>query len=282
MNDSDFTPTDADLIAYDLGLLREDLIDGVTEWLEKHPEGEERIRRLTTGQSDRAIEALRQGDRIEEELAKHTELTSGIISRVLRPATAAPTPGTVIPKVAGFEVLAELGRGGMGVVYKARQLALQRLVALKMILAGNFADRDQLVRFVIEGEMLARLQHPNIVQVHEVGQHEGKPFLALEFVEGGTLDNFLASRPMQPREAARLLELLARAVHYAHLQGVIHRDLKPANILLQGLGSSDQGSGVRSQGSGASGFGSSQLPNPKSPVPDPKDHRLRPGPLDPP
>jgi WD40 repeat protein/serine/threonine protein kinase len=138
-----------------------------------------------------------------------------------------------LPTVTGFEILAELGRGGMGVVYKARQLPLQRLVALKMILAGNFAHPDQLVRFVIEGEMLACLQHPNIVQVHEVGQHEGRPFLALEFVEGGTLDDYLASRPVPPREAARLLEPLARAVHYAHLQGIIHRDLKPANILLQ-------------------------------------------------
>ena len=136
------------------------------------------------------------------------------------------------PKVPGFEILDELGRGGMGVVYKARQLPLQRLVALKMILSGDFAHSDQLLRFVIEGEMLASLQHANIVLVHEVGQHDGKPFLVLEYVEGGTLGRYLAAQAVPPREAARLVEQLARAVHHAHLHGIIHRDLKPANILL--------------------------------------------------
>src|SRR5262249_12184633 len=132
---------------------------------------------------------------------------------------------TGLPRVIGFELLAELGRGGMGVVYKARQLPLRRLVALKMILAGDFARPDQLLRFVIEGEMLARLRHPNIVQVHEVGQHDGRPYLALEFIDGGTLSDYLARRAVQPREAAQLIEEVARAVQYAHLQGIIHRDL---------------------------------------------------------
>src|SRR5262249_45509474 len=97
-------------------------------------------------------------------------------------STRRPPPGG-LPDVAGYEVLAELGRGGMGVVFKARQLPLRRLVALKMILAGDFASPDHRARFLVEGEMLARLHHPNVVQVYEVGHHEGKPFLALEYVE---------------------------------------------------------------------------------------------------
>jgi WD40 repeat protein/serine/threonine protein kinase len=170
--------------------------------------------------------------------------------RVFRGATMPPAP-VGLPKVPGFELLAELGRGGMGVVYKATQLPLRRLVALKMILAGQFARPDQLLRFVIEGEMLACLRHPNIVQVHEVGQHDGKPFLALEFVDGGTLGDYLASQAVKPGEAARFLEQLARAVHYAHLQGIIHRDLKPTNILLaRSIGPMTSGDGreVRKDG----------------------------------
>jgi serine/threonine protein kinase/formylglycine-generating enzyme required for sulfatase activity len=138
-----------------------------------------------------------------------------------------------LPKVPGFDVLAELGRGGMGVVYQARQLPVFRLVALKMILAGDFAHPEQMLRFIIEGETLGRLQHPNIVQVHEVGQHERRPYLVLEYVDGGTLQDCLQLTRLEPRRAAQLTEQLARAVHHAHLQGVIHRDLKPANVLLQ-------------------------------------------------
>jgi WD40 repeat protein/tRNA A-37 threonylcarbamoyl transferase component Bud32 len=137
-----------------------------------------------------------------------------------------------LPHVPGYEVVARIGQGGMGVVYKARDAKLKRLVALKMVLAADFARPVQMTRFLIEGEMLARLHHPNIVQVHEVGQYENKPFLVLEYVEGGTLAEALVERMAAPREAAELVERLARAVHYAHLQGVIHRDLKPANVLL--------------------------------------------------
>jgi serine/threonine-protein kinase len=129
-------------------------------------------------------------------------------------------------------MLGVLGRGGMGVVYKARHRALGRLVALKMILSGNHADPLELARFRVEAEALARLQHPNIVQIFEVGDHEGRPFFALEFVEGGNLAAKLGGVPLPPREAARMIETLARAVHAAHERKVIHRDLKPANVLL--------------------------------------------------
>ena len=138
----------------------------------------------------------------------------------------------ILPQIPGYEILGELGRGGMGVVYKARQEKVNRLVALKMILRSGFASPDARLRFLWEGEVLGRLQHPNIVQIYDVGTHEGHPFFALEFVEGGNLHDFTKKQPIPPRAAAALVETLARAMHYAHCNGVIHRDLKPANVLL--------------------------------------------------
>ncbi|MCI0461153.1 MAG: serine/threonine protein kinase, partial [Gemmataceae bacterium] len=131
-----------------------------------------------------------------------------------------------------YEILGLLGKGGMGVVYKARHKALNRLTALKMILAGGHADEADMARFRAEAEAVARLQHPNIVQIYEIGQRDGRPFLALELVEGGSLDTKLKASSSSSRQGAELIETLARAVHYAHQRGVIHRDLKPANILL--------------------------------------------------
>ncbi|HEV3256485.1 MAG TPA: protein kinase [Gemmataceae bacterium] len=135
--------------------------------------------------------------------------------------------------VPGYEVLGVLDQGGMGIVYKARQTALKRLVALKVILAGPYARADQVERFRREAEALANLQHPNIVQIHEVGESSGnRPYFSMEFVEGGNLAHKLAERLLPAREAAGLALTLARAVHYAHQRGVLHRDLKPANVLL--------------------------------------------------
>jgi serine/threonine-protein kinase len=140
------------------------------------------------------------------------------------------------PLIAGYKILGELGRGGMGVVYKARQRGLNRLVALKMVLAGAHASAPQLARFHIEAEAVARLQHPNIVQIYEVGEHDGLPFFSLEFVDGGPLDRKLGGKPLPPREAAQLCASLARAMHFAHEHGILHRDLKPANVLLTSNG----------------------------------------------
>jgi serine/threonine-protein kinase len=142
---------------------------------------------------------------------------------------AAAATGASVP---GYEIIGELGRGGMGVVYQARQMKLNRPVALKMILAGSHAGVADLARFQTEAEAIARLRHPNIVQVYEVGEHEGKPYFSLEFCGGGSLEKKLNGTPLPAREAAALVETLARAMQAAHEQHVIHRDLKPANVLL--------------------------------------------------
>jgi tetratricopeptide (TPR) repeat protein len=143
-----------------------------------------------------------------------------------------PPPQVALPNVPGYVILGELGRGGMGVVYQARQRALDRTVALKMILAGAHAGRAELARFRTGAEAVARLQHPNVVQIHEVGEHEGHPYFSLEFCPGGSLDRKLQGTPLPPRQAAELVEALATAMHAAHAKGIIHRDLKPANVLL--------------------------------------------------
>ncbi len=136
------------------------------------------------------------------------------------------------PTVDGYEILDELGRGGMGVVYKARQIKLDRIVALKMVLAGAHAGPDQLARFHTEAQAVAHLQHPNIIQIYEVGEQSGLPFFALEFVDGGSLSDKCAGKPQPVNEAAQLMETLSRAMHHAHQHNVVHRDLKPLNILL--------------------------------------------------
>jgi serine/threonine-protein kinase len=140
--------------------------------------------------------------------------------------------GDELPRVAGFEVEAVLGRGGMGVVYRARQLRLNRPVALKMLLAGAYAGPQERARFQREAEAVAGLRHPNIVQVYDVGDHEGWPYFTMELLEGGSLAQALAGAPQRARQAAALLATLAEAVQVAHRGGIVHRDIKPANILL--------------------------------------------------
>jgi eukaryotic-like serine/threonine-protein kinase len=185
-------------------------------------------------------------DRLEEQLCLHAALA---VRSALTPASLANlgTPGATtetrlehvgpdenasLPTVAGYELLSELGRGGMGVVYKAWQERPRRLVALKMILAGAHAGAERRARLLAEADAIARLQHPHIVQIHEVGEHAGLPFLALEYMPGGSLDAKLGGQPQPPARAAELAETIARAVAHAHAAGVIHRDLKPANVLL--------------------------------------------------
>jgi hypothetical protein len=137
-----------------------------------------------------------------------------------------------LPSVPGYEVLAELGRGAMGVVYRARQVKLDRLVALKMILAGPHAASEQLERFLAEARAVARLKHPNIVQIYEIGEHGGIAFFSMELADGGSLARRLNGVPQAAAVAAGLVQSLARATHAAHQRGIVHRDLKPANVLL--------------------------------------------------
>jgi WD40 repeat protein len=139
------------------------------------------------------------------------------------------SPPPVLP---GYDIIGLLGRGGKGVVYKARQLHLNRLVAVKMILAGPHASVNDVARFMGEAEAVAHLHHPNIVQIYEVNQHEGLPYCVLEYVDGGSLQQKMRGAPVPPQKAAELIESVARAMHVAHVTGIVHRDLKPANVLL--------------------------------------------------
>jgi serine/threonine protein kinase/Flp pilus assembly protein TadD len=140
-------------------------------------------------------------------------------------------PDVPFPEIDGYEFLATLGHGGMGVVYKARQQRLNRLVAVKMIRSGSLARPEDLARFRIEAETVAKLSHANIIQIFDVGEIAGLPYVALELLEGGSLDAILADKPRPETDSARLIATLARAIHVAHQAGIVHRDLKPSNVL---------------------------------------------------
>lgn len=158
---------------------------------------------------------------------------SPILPAARQTSQPTPLPTKQMPQVPGFEIIRELGRGGMGVVYLARQTGLNRQVALKMILAGASATPEERLRLQREAEAIARLQHPNIVQIFQVGETDGRLFLALEYISGGSLSKHLAGKPLPARVAAKLVETLALAIQHAHENGIIHRDLKPANVIIQ-------------------------------------------------
>jgi serine/threonine-protein kinase len=146
--------------------------------------------------------------------------------------TRPPEELQALPQIPGYEIEDVLGRGGMGIVFRARHLRLNRPVALKMVLAGTCADARERGRFQREAEALAGLRHPNVVQVHDVGEYEGRPYFTMELVEGGSLSKNLAGTPLSARPAAQLMMILSGAVQAAHACAIVHRDLKPSNVLL--------------------------------------------------
>ncbi len=173
-------------------------------------------------------ERWRRMCRVREELdalfPSETASNSGPLANGAGPAS--------LPLIPGYEAEVELGRGGMGVVYRARHVRLNRVIALKMVLAGGYAGPRERERFQREAEAVATLRHPNIVQIYDVGEADGRPYFTMEYVEGGSLAQKLAATPLPARDAAALVATLAGAVEAAHQCGIVHRDLKPANVLL--------------------------------------------------
>jgi WD40 repeat protein/tRNA A-37 threonylcarbamoyl transferase component Bud32 len=203
---------------------------GPAEYLRRFPQFRDELRTLFQPAGGQNTVAEAEGQPTQEVEGPPPSGAAG----PARYATLAPAPPaeTDLPVVPGYEILGVLGRGGMGVVYKARQVKLNRLVAVKMILAGSQAGEPERERFRTEAEAVARLQHPHIVQIFEVGEQGRQPYFSMELAEGGGLDRELARTSPTAREAAQLVEKLARAIHCAHQRGIVHRDLKPGNVLL--------------------------------------------------
>jgi predicted Ser/Thr protein kinase len=214
------------------------LLELVLRWEELRDSGEAATPEQLCAECPELLPRLRE--RIEALKAMNAVLTGGeTASYAIGPETTVPrssaemtADGVLAQGVKGYEILSQLGRGGMGVVFLARQTALKRRVALKMLLAGPYAAPAERARFEAEVEAIARLQHPNLVQVYEVGEQDGRAFFAMEYVDGGNLHDKIKAQPQPARQAAQMVEFLARAMQVAHEHGVIHRDLKPANILL--------------------------------------------------
>src|SRR5438132_10852904 len=218
-------------------LLREELGEGPTlaEYLERFPQYAPRLR-----------QQLELHQALDDAPVLRATLTMPAQDEI-RPASSkdtleSPQTDSCWPAVKGYEILGTLGRGGMGMVYKARQRDANRVVALKMILAGDDAGPEALARFRTEIEAVARLQHPHIVQIYEVGEWQAgdvsppRPYFSMEFADDGSLAQKLCGTPLAIHRAAQLLEVLARAIHYAHERGIIHRDLAPSNVLLMADG----------------------------------------------
>jgi serine/threonine protein kinase/WD40 repeat protein len=217
-------------LIYNEVILREEQgeVPQLAEYVQRFPDLADPLR--LQFEVDQAI----QSGQLFRSALKQTEAASGPSGASLPGSRTCTSPATQV-NVPNYEILGVLGQGAMGIVYQAWQMNLRRLVALKMVRAGSLTDREMLARFRIEAEAAARLQHPNIVQIYEVGEHAGRPYLALEYVDGGSLAEHLDGTPLPAQQVATLLEVLARAMDHAHQRGIVHRDLKPGNILLQSL-----------------------------------------------
>jgi serine/threonine protein kinase len=201
------------------------VIDLLVEWEDQHAQGRN-LSPEDLAPDDTVLQA-----ELRQRINRRKQLR-GIFDTPTLGQVEAPTSAPVLPDVAGYEIMEVIGHGGMGVVYKARQIGLNRLVALKMVLAGASASPQDLARFRTEAEAVAQLAHPSIVQIYEIGEQNGCPYLALEYISGGSLAQQLDGTPVPAKQAAELVMALAHAVHHAHQRGIVHRDLKPANVLL--------------------------------------------------
>jgi formylglycine-generating enzyme required for sulfatase activity len=224
-------PSDEELAAFQNGVLATTALNAVGAHLETCLRCQAALEKLD-GCADSVVAGLRRHPPAPE--APWQLPAEGGEATPARTIVPGPSGAPAWPDLPGYDILGILSHGGMGVVYRARQLGANRLVALKMIRALEHANPTDRLRFQIETEAVARLQHPHIVQLYEVGEVRGQPFFSLEFCDGGTLAEELKKKFPTPREAAELIETLARAIHYAHLRGVVHRDLKPSNVLLAG------------------------------------------------
>jgi eukaryotic-like serine/threonine-protein kinase len=237
-------PSREELAAFSAGMMASPHLEAVADHLCVCPRCESTVGALADGR-DTIISELRRAvpkePLLEEPECRQLEIEAKAIrldeasapsSLPTRPAADLADDPPVPAQLGLYELLERLGKGGMGVVYKARQPNLNRLVALKRILSGPHASSEELARFHSEATDLARLRHPNIVQIYETGQDENCPYFSMEFVDGGSLARHLDGAPLPARRAAELVQTLARAIHHAHQQGIVHRDLKPANVLL--------------------------------------------------
>ena len=257
----------------------------------KHAGGSEEARASSDDARVRAlVEEALQSERSPEDVCRGApELLAAVRARLARlrrveaevaalfppvgsvrsPAVAS-TPGETLPRIPGHAVESELARGGMGVVYRARHVKLGRVVAIKMLLAGEYASERELARFLEEARAVANLCHPNIVQVFDVGELGGRPYFTMEYLAGGTLAQLLSGRPQTGVWAAEQMVLLARAVQFAHESGLVHRDLKPANVLFTPEGTpkiADFGL-ARRLGDGASASSSAAIGTPSYMAPE--------------
>ena len=215
------------LVAY-LEAVEADRVPEAKELLAQYPEFADELAEFLANrdQIDQLAAPLRQA----VEVAQRTIVND---APTLAPGTTLPPQvGTSIRYFGEYELLDEIARGGMGVVFRARQTTLKRIVALKMILSGQLAGEEEVKRFYAEAEAAAKLDHPNIVPIFEIGQHDGQHYFSMSFIEGESLAHKVADGPVAPREAAELVKKIAVAIAYAHTEGVIHRDLKPGNVLV--------------------------------------------------
>jgi serine/threonine protein kinase len=217
-------------------------------WLAAHPGCAAELRQFLQDH-DRVMQAAspwRPAVELESDgplATADTPVARGLATIEFDVAAESPGPSSVVAgnqsgdivRFGDYELLHVIGRGGMGIVYKARQLSLNRIVAIKMILQGRFATADDVERFQLEAQAAAKLEHPNIVVVHEVGVHGEQHFFSMEYVEGQSLGELARSGPLPPRRVAHYVQQVAEAVHFAHQNGVLHRDIKPSNVLVDNM-----------------------------------------------